>query len=639
MSKPYFQFSNISNIEVATFDNSLSNFYSQGIEGTIKEDIQNALDAKLTNSEDPIKLKITFDSVPKHDIPGIDEVFTHINSLKGANTYTTETIDYMKYQESIVNIPVLTIEDSNTKGLSGAKNGQSHDRQDTYGVYAYSKGVHSIEDNERNEISRGGSHGIGKIANNAASDIHLMYFANCDEYGNRHLGGTIQLIEHRVENQSYRSTGYFTDIIKNENNTKFYPFENKNFSPVFSKESRGLKIIIPYVREEFNNPIRIIRSICDNFFLAILNKRLEVSVKTDDKIVDINHSTLKSIVTNPEYYEIKNSEMKNNFTPLYVKTYLEKEAIPLTISNSTDEFNFNLYFTYDEEIPTGRVGIIRTIGMKIEDFKVKNNVRRPFNAILIGGPKEDKYLKSLENESHNKISENDIRDEREKINAKKFLSNLTKKMIDIISEYIENNSPTDGFINTSDLLFETETSFKNDLSKLTEIVNISTDDPIVKKVKKKEKRVSGTRTKNSDPIDPDNRGKRRPRKLQPANDKKNVSQNFILPADIVERAVVNDHEMIKFDFRELENSATWKNCNISFKVVDGMGIEHEDEMNLLNNYSNIFNFDSTKKYPFDSNKIKNVDINDGIVYLKLYFTNSYNKFLKFLYVVEVENDL
>ena len=46
----------------------------------------------------------------------------------------------------------------------------------------------------------------------------MMYFANCDEEGNKHLGGTVQLVEHKYKDKYYRSTGYFTDIKKIENN-------------------------------------------------------------------------------------------------------------------------------------------------------------------------------------------------------------------------------------------------------------------------------------------------------------------------------------------------------------------------------------------------------------------------------------
>ena len=55
----------------------------------------------------------------------------------------------------------------------------------------------------------------------------MMYFANCDEEGNKHLGGTVQLVEHKYKDKYYRSTGYFTDIKKIENNEeRFYPYEN-----------------------------------------------------------------------------------------------------------------------------------------------------------------------------------------------------------------------------------------------------------------------------------------------------------------------------------------------------------------------------------------------------------------------------
>ena len=74
------------------------------------------------------------------------------------------------------------------KGLRGAKNGQSYRPEDTWGIYAYNKGVHSEEEDSTLEKSRGGSHGIGKIASNATSELHMMYFANCDDEGDKHLG-------------------------------------------------------------------------------------------------------------------------------------------------------------------------------------------------------------------------------------------------------------------------------------------------------------------------------------------------------------------------------------------------------------------------------------------------------------------
>lgn len=640
MAQSMFQFSKISNIEVATFDNSLGNFYQQGIEGTIREDGQNALDAHLKDSEEPVRLKITLGEVSKNKLPGIEEVFHHINSLVGSNAYTSEIIEYMKKREALSIIPVLTIEDENTKGLTGAINGQSNNREDTFGVYAYSKGIHSVVANTEHEELRGGSHGIGKIANNAASDIHLMYFANCDQDGHQHLGGTVHLIEHKVDNQYYRSTGYFTDIEESKNTSKFMPFENIEFDSIFSKHTRGLKIIIPYLREEFNDPKNIIRSICDNFFLAILKKRLEVIIEIEGKKELINDETIASFVEDEWLYETDITQIKENHTPLYVKTYLNQEPISIKVKNITDEYNFDLFFTYNEEIPTGRVGIIRTIGMKIEDFKVKSNVRRPFNAVLIGsGPKEDSYLKSLENESHTKLSASIIRDDKEKKNATRFINNLNKVIGDVIAEYVQQYNPTDGIIDTSDLLYETETSFKNDFSKMKEKLTVITGEPIFKQKNKKEKRNEKEKEGNGKRKKPTRKQVRKPRVLQSGDRQENDHKRLILPTDTVQRSVTSKHEILKLNLQGMNDYEKWEKCNISFKVVDGMGKEYSNEINLLDSYSKVYNYKTKMPYRHDENKITDVDIDNGTVFLKMDFADRFNKHLKFLYVVEVGNDL
>lgn len=356
-------------------------------------------------------------------------------------------------------IRYISFEDINTRGLTGARNGQSNSRKDTWGIYAYSKGVHFEEEDSNVEISRGGSHGVGKIASNAASDLHIMYFANCDENGDKHLGGTVQLIEHVYKDQCYRSTGYFTDIkYYDGKKSKFYPYEN-NFHSVFEKNTRGLKIIIPYLREEYDDEAEIIRSICDSFFISILRGKLEVHVNQEQ----ITKDTLLNYVKSDKYYEQDVTQAKKVFTPLYVDTYLNEKPCEIVVRDLHKDYNFNLYFRYDEQIPKGRVAVVRTIGMKIEDFKVKGNASKPFNAVLIGSPKEDGFLKSLENESHTEISADHIKDKELKRNATRFINNLSREIASIVEEAIKNN-PTDGVMNTKDILYVVETEFKKELS-------------------------------------------------------------------------------------------------------------------------------------------------------------------------------
>ena len=632
------QFSVIPCIEESTFNKILERFYNFGISGLVRENIQNSLDGKLPGSNEPVIVTIKTGSVNKNDIPGLDEIKERIKSLKGQNNYTKETIEHMKKKMDDEIINYISFEDFNTKGLTGANNGQSDNKKDTWSIYAYNKGVHTEEDDENLEKSRGGSHGIGKIASNAASDLYMMYFANCDEQGNKHLGGTVQLIEHKFKDKHYRSTGYFTDV-KNmgDNKTKFYPFENK-FHEIFEKNTRGLKIIIPFLREQFNNEKEIITSVCDSFFIAIMENKLQVIV--NDKT--INKDTIKNYIKNENYYEQNIEDLKKEFTPLYFDTYTDENPVELVIPDKKDDYKFKLYFKYDTSIATGRVGIIRTIGMKIEDKKVKNNVKKPFNAILIPQSiKEDAFLKSLENESHTELSYEHIKDQKLQSNAKKFINNISNRMAKVIEEAIKKNNPTDGKMDTGDIIYEVENKFKKDLSKSMSTVKLSAgnkekDKVVVKMPIGVPKNNEGKTKEKTKPSK-----KRKPRKpavkevKQTEESRKRETTRYNANPEIVERVVIGNNEYVNFDFSSSDDFKKSKLCDISIVVVDGMGNEYPNEFDMKKNYESVIDLSTGKKLKIEDNLIKGVKIKTGNAQIQLKLKEEYNRALKFVYYVEV----
>lgn len=625
------QFSEIPCIEESTFNKILERFYNFGISGLVRENIQNSLDGKLKGSDEPVVVTIKIGSVSKDDIPGLDEIKERIKSLKGQNSYTKETIEHMKNKMDDEIVNYISFEDYNTKGLIGALRGQSNNPKDTWSIYAYNKGVHTEEEDESVEKSRGGSHGIGKIASNAASDLYMMYFANCDAEGNKHLGGTVQLIEHKFGDNHYRSTGYFTDVKSiGENKTKFYPFEN-TFHEIFSKDTRGLKIIIPFLRDQFNNEDEIIKSICDSFFIAILENKLKVIVNEET----IDKETIKNYIKNERYYAQNVEEIKKDFTPLYFDTYTEQEPIELNISDLKDNYNFNLFFNYDTSIVTGRVGIIRTIGMKIEDKKVKNNVRKPFNAVLIPKSiKEDAFLKSLENESHTELSFEHIKDQKIQKNAKKFIANISNEMAKIIENAIKQNNPTDGAMDTKDIIYEVENKFKKDLSKSMPtaklntgnkektLVKIPTDVP-----KKKEKKNNDKKNRPTKPA------VKKAKPTKESSERETIRYN--VNPEIVERVVVANNEYVNFDFSSSDDFKKSKSCDISIVVVDGMGNEYANEFDMKKNYESVTDLSTGKQLKIEDNLIKGVKIKTGNAQIQLKLKENYNRALKFVYYVEV----
>lgn len=634
--KSLWQFSLIPGIEESTFNKVLERFYDLGIYGLTRENIQNSLDGKVPGEDKPVIVSIKTGKIKKEFIPGLDEIKERILCLQGRNGYTKETIEHMKNTMDQDEVSYISFEDSNTKGLKGAKNGQSDSKEDTWGIYAYNKGVHFEEEDTTLEKYRGGSHGIGKIASNAASDLHIMYFANCDEEENKHLGGTVQLIEHKYNDNFYRSTGYFTDIKTIEGNkTKFYPFENK-FDDIFSKNTRGLKIVIPFLRDQFNNEREIIKSICDSFFIAIIEKKLEVIV--NDKKIDSD--SIKNYILNKDYYVQELDEIKEEFTPLYFNTYINKKPIQVKIEDISKAYNFKLYFDYNEEIPKGRVAIIRTIGMKIEDKKVKNNVNKPFNAVLI--PEsiiEDGFLKSLENESHTQLSSDHIKDQKLQRNATRFINNISREIAKIIEEEIKKNNPTDGFMNTKDILYMVENQFKRDLSSAmaTVKVNKGNKDITVVKVtpdipkKGEAKKKSEDDKKKKEPVKRVKKAKKD--KEKDGNEEKQIRYN--VNPNIVERLILRDKEIVKFDFTGSEEMKKAKLCDISLSIVDGMGTEYADEFKMKDNYNSVIDKSTGNKCKIQNNLIKDVEIKKGIVHIQLELKEQFNKALKFVYYVEV----
>lgn len=639
-NRSLWRFSVIPGIEESTFNKVLERFYDLGISGLVRENIQNSLDGKIPGETEPVIVTIKTGKVNKNDIPGLDNIKERIECLVGHNSYTKETIEHMQNKMNQDEVDYISFEDYNTKGLRGAKNGQSYRPEDTWGIYAYNKGVHSEEEDSTLEKSRGGSHGIGKIASNAASELHMMYFANCDDEGDKHLGGTVQLIEHKYKDKYYRSTGYFTDIKKIENNEeRFYPYEN-TFSEIFKKDTRGLKIIIPFLREQFNNEVDIIKSICDSFFIAILENKLEVIV--NDK--NINSKTIKKYIENKKYYNQDISEMKEEFTPLYLSTYTKKKPMQVTIEDTKKKYKFNLYFNYDESIPKGRVAIIRTIGMKIEDKKVKGNVNKPFNAVLIpDSTKEDAFLKSLENESHTQLSFEHIKDQNLQKNAKRFINNISKVMAKIIEDEIKKSNPTDGMMNTEDVLYYVENQFKQELSNCLGTVKLSSGD--------KEKTIVKVEQDIPERKDPKDKKKKKKKPLKKIknkriNDESDTEQevNEVSPEklttysthpDRVDRLIIRDKEYVKFDFTDSDEMKKVKLCDITLSVVDGMGVEYSNEFNMKDNYEYVIDKATGHKCKIENNLIKDVKVVKGNVQIELKLKENYNKALKFMYYVEV----
>ena len=102
------EFRKITAIEEPVFNNVLERFYNLGLDGLVRENIQNSLDGKLQESNLPVEVRIKTGNIPVSEIPGIEEIKKHIESLRGENSYTKETIAHMKKEMKKEIVPFIS---------------------------------------------------------------------------------------------------------------------------------------------------------------------------------------------------------------------------------------------------------------------------------------------------------------------------------------------------------------------------------------------------------------------------------------------------------------------------------------------------------------------------------------------------
>ena len=640
------------------FNQSMSDFDKHGIAGVIRENIQNSCDAKL-DDENPVKIDVDLKEICTKDLPGIECLKVRIDSLKGENQYSRQTIANMQDVVKNDKCNVMIVEDSNTKGLSGATKEKS-----PYVAYAYSKGFHAEDEDEEKEAQRGGSHGIGKIASNAASDIATMYFATKDDLEEMYLGGTCELIDHYYDGRNFLGTGYFANFKVD----RFEAYKNEDVHSIFSKETRGLKVVIPFVKDEFFDANEITKSVCDSFFISILNKELEVNVSNQK----IDSESLEDIILNEMYYEqnLKDFNRNSNLSPLYFKTFKNQDKTELKIfdKNGKEHF-FDMYLDIVDGLKVARYCVFRTNGMKVAEKSIKGYSSSAFNIVLVSKSiEEDIFLKSLENEAHTQLSSEHIKDKVFKQNAVRFLNNLDSEIGKVVSKKLEELNPTDGKIDTSDIIYEMNYNFKkidkenksiikilekgdrnsskiDEEDEIEELIltktstgdfEISPDGSIVaKSTSSKTKESSNKPTTGSSDYEDQRVEEKIPSKRTINKEVNGRERKFVkLASGSAKRKISKDKEKLLLDLTGVEEIKKYSKCSLKISAIDGEGKETDDFL-ITDNYKNIKENGIELNLSFDKKEIEEVAIIGNKINLVLELAEDYNKNLKFIYEVVI----
>ncbi|WP_372948647.1 hypothetical protein [Mariniphaga sp.] len=303
------------------FEEGINNTLTEHFEGNYnyylaREIIQNSIDARDRKNE-PVKVCFSSQRFSRNEFPG-HERFTEILDLcLKSHSNNPKTVQFFQNAMNLFkkdDLWVLKVSDYNSTGLYGG----DKERDKPWYSLVKSRGVSGKFSGE------GGSFGLGKGAAFAASEFRTVFYCTTSKKDakSRFIGVSI-LVNFDEDGDTKQSIGTFG--LKNQQTI----YDPKLMGDFWRKE-KGLDIYIMGYRIEKNWKDDLAKSVLRNFWYAIANEDLQVSI--DNLTIDFNN--LESLLS--KYF------MGEPF-----KDYIEPKGNPLyfyksVLSNTSKKFEKNL---------------------------------------------------------------------------------------------------------------------------------------------------------------------------------------------------------------------------------------------------------------------------------------------------------
>lgn len=420
-------------------DGAIDTFAGNRLSSIVREIIQNSLDARK-NKEEPVRLCFKLDEIKKGIFDGFHGIEPHLkNSRKMAKEQNlNHVVEYyeraLKSLKKRTNVPVLSIHDFNTSGLTGPVDKP---------VGAWSALVKGAGITQKNSPGSLGSFGHGSKAPFSFSQIRSVFYYTKIAKGNnkfeeRFQGKSIlQTHESPVDKNSLtQATGFFGY------QEKLKPLLNEEV-PKWAKDLRnqvtedtGTSIFVPFTefREDLYPETRI--TVIANFYYAIKTGALEVTVNNDlitEENVDDWFHDCRDILVN-EQDEIDVQHVENCFQS--IATIIEAGFKGRQVVPGFGEFEWYLRINDDLE---KRVGIARSSGMlitrKAPMLEVFRNIKSFDMFVCVREGSGSEFLKRLENPTHDNFEFDRIQIPDEKRAIKSKYNSFQKRVREVLNNY------------------------------------------------------------------------------------------------------------------------------------------------------------------------------------------------------------
>jgi hypothetical protein len=360
----------------------------------VREAIQNSLDV-VNDSTKPVHISFQYFDLNRLEYPSFFQIEGHINqsmqyyeSTDDAKYLFGTMLDYLNGTEKgkkRLKLTCLKISDYNTTGM------HFNDGTDSpfYNFLRNSGG-------SSKNAGSGGSFGFGKGAYFALSPIKTLIVSSKDTKGNVYFEGATRLTTHKdTEGNKISATGYY------DNNGGNPTTDQNNIPEIFKRQEMGTDINIIGLWDDQERKKLMIKSVLNNFWLAIYDQKLIVQVED----VIINKENIETKIG--EFFEGQTEgkattdiESWNPMSYLKAVKYSKTSEQFLVFEENLNTIgNVKLYVYLEKNLPN-RISYFRTPRMVV--YKRTDNKVSGYSAVFIcDNIKGSNMLRGMENPAHN----------------------------------------------------------------------------------------------------------------------------------------------------------------------------------------------------------------------------------------------
>lgn len=386
-----------------------------------REIIQNSYDARKKNEDGSSqKVKVVFElsKISKDNIPQMDYIMECIEASKNYYMNDKRLDSFYNSAKKAYNseyIKVLKISDYNTTGLTGIDDSENR-KEAWYGLIKSSG-------NSTKSGTTGGSYGAGKHAPFVFSNFRTIFYSTYVDGEGFGFQGKSILCTHEMNNEKKSNVGFWGRVVA-EN---CFPIRNLNdINEYYRRMESGTDLFIIGAKMEENWNETVIRSVIENFWMLILEDKLEVVVKEDGQSTySVNCQNIRNLTES-----LAKSKSAGFDAHKFMQVYFDD--VPTIKGSIIEPDDVELKIAQLPEYAEKKILMMRSTEMKI---KVSSARKRPINYIGIFraiGEEINELLRMTEPQTHDDWNADNVEDDIDKIRAKKFI----KKIDEWINEQI-----------------------------------------------------------------------------------------------------------------------------------------------------------------------------------------------------------